>query len=66
MGLFRHRYQFWFVPLQPFPGFDAQFQFQLTVNPVDAFVVPFVTLHVASIQKVYTTAPVMLVGRQAF
>ena len=51
-----------FVPLQPFLGLDPQVQLQLAVDPVDAFVVPAIALHVAQIQKTQPKAPVALVA----
>src|SRR5438093_13708123 len=40
---------------------DPQIQFELAVNPVDAFVVPLEALHVAQIEETQTEAPVALV-----
>ena len=55
-----------FVPLQPFLGLDPQVQLQLAVDPVDAFVVPAIALHVAQIQKTQPKAPACACCRQTF
>src|SRR5476651_516233 len=45
---------------------DPQVQFQLAIDPVDALVIPFETLHVAQIQEAQAEAPVALVVSQAY
>ena len=44
---------------------DPQVQLQLAIDPVDALVIPFKTLHVAQIQEAQAEAPVALVVGQA-
>ena len=51
VGCLRHRQRIRLVALQPLAGFDPQVQFQLAVDPIDAFVVPRITLHVAQMQE---------------
>ena len=44
---------------------DPQVQFQLAIDPVDALVIPFKTLHVAQRQEARAEAPVALLVGQA-
>src|SRR5471030_420540 len=55
-----------FFPHQPMARLDPQVQFQLAIDPVDALVIPFETLHVAQIQEAQAEAPVALVVSQAY
>jgi len=45
---------------------NAQIQFQFTLNPVDALVVPFEAFDVAQVQEAQAEAPVALVVRQPY
>lgn len=46
-----HRQGVRFVTLQPLARLDPQVQVQFAIDLVDAFVVPWMTLHVAQVQK---------------
>ena len=45
---------------------DAQVQFQLAIDPVDALVIPLKAFYVAQIQEAQAEAPVALVVGQAY
>ncbi len=64
----RRRHGQWkrFLTHQSMARLDPQVQLELTVNPVDALVVPFVALHVAQVQEAQSKAPVALVVRQPY
>ena len=49
----------------PLPRLDTQVQFEFAVNPIDPFVIPPITLHVAQIQKTQPESPIARVVRQA-
>jgi len=45
---------------------DPHVQFELAINPVDAFVIPSEAFDVAQVQEAQTEAPVTLVVRQPY
>jgi hypothetical protein len=53
-------------PCQTLLGFDAQIQFQLTIDTVDALVIPAIAFHVMQVQKAQAKAPVTLVVGQPY
>jgi hypothetical protein len=53
----RHRQHVRLVALQPLAGLDSQVQFKGAIDPIDAFVVPWMTLHVAQMQETQAKAP---------
>ena len=62
---FRHGEWFGLLPLDPLLGFDAQIQFQLPVDAIDALVVPAEVLDVAQVQEAEAKAPVAVVVGEA-
>ena len=46
-----------FGPFQALFGFDPQVQLSLTIDAIDALVVPFEALHMAQIQEAQAKAP---------
>ena len=60
----RHGQRFRFVPLEALLGLNPRVRFQCAVNPLDAFLVPAIALHVAQIQKTQVKGPVPLVSSQ--
>ena len=65
IGYLRHRQLVWLGSLQAFARPDTQVQFQLTVDPVHALVVPLQALHVAQIQKAQPKAPCLAISRHS-
>src|SRR3989338_3887289 len=62
---FRYRQRLRLLPHDPLPGFDPEVQLQFAVNAIHPFVVPWISLHVAQIQKAQPEPPVALVVGQA-
>lgn len=61
----RHAQRFGLLADQPLAWFDAQFQLQLPVNPVDPLVVPLEPFDIAQIQVTQPKAPGAVVVRQS-
>jgi hypothetical protein len=62
----RHRQRQRLFARQAMARLNPQVQLKLTVNPVDALVVPFEALDVAQVQEAQAEAPVALVVRQPY
>jgi hypothetical protein len=45
------------VAFEPLPWLDAQVRFQLSIDPINPFVVPAMTLDIAQIQEAETESP---------
>ena len=57
IGRVWHRQDIRLLPFQPLSGLDPQVQFQLAVDPIDAFVVPRMTFDVPQMQETQAKSP---------
>ena len=57
IGRVWHRQGIRLLPFQPLSGLDPQVQFQLAVDPIDAFMVPGVTFDVPQMQETQAKSP---------
>jgi hypothetical protein len=64
VGCIGHGQRIGFVALQPLARLDPQVQLQLAVDPIDAFVVPRMALHVTRMQKTKAKTPSLASVRQ--
>ena len=59
----RHNQGIGFISNQTLTGLDTQVELKLTVNPVDAFVVPCVVLNVVQVQITRAKVPAAIIVR---
>jgi hypothetical protein len=60
-----YRQRFWLSALYAALGFNAQIQFQFSINPVHPFVIPTKSFDVAEMQKAQPKSPVALIVGQS-